>query len=138
MREASHGSSPKYSKLRPLSGVRMMFTPGPSMMCLPRALASCPMVAPNSRASAGSHVAARHPFVGMNVTKSSVRPAGFQVSGPTSSRTPCGPSDIHLLASPKRGNAAVVNFESPWHSATFSSTVIWERTASTRAPREGS
>ena len=45
----------------------------------------------------------------MYVEKSSVRPPGSHVSGPTSSRTPCGPSDIHRRGNlQRRGIAAVV------------------------------
>jgi hypothetical protein len=44
--DAGKGSSLKYSKFPPPSGVRWMLTAGPSMMCLPRATASSPIVCP--------------------------------------------------------------------------------------------
>ena len=47
-----------YSKFRPHKGVRMILTPGPSMMSLPRLRASCPMASPSARARSGFHVAA--------------------------------------------------------------------------------
>ena len=100
-----------------------MFTPGPSMMSLPRVRASCPMASPSLKPRSGFHVAARQIPAGMAVEKSSVCPAGCQVSGPTSSRTPCGPSDIQRRGMPRRGIAAVVNFESAWMMEIFSSSV---------------
>src|SRR5881628_1284769 len=54
-----YGSSPKYSKLRPRTGIRAMFTPGASNTCSARLLASVPITLPNSLATAGSKDAAR-------------------------------------------------------------------------------
>ena len=72
MRELRKGSSPRYSQLRPLSGVRMMFSPGPSMMFLPRLRASSPMTLPKAAAMAGSKEAAMPMLAGRAVEKSSL------------------------------------------------------------------
>src|SRR5437773_446593 len=53
-----YGSSPKYSKLRPRTGIRAMLTPGASNTCSARFLASVPITLPNSLATAGSNDAA--------------------------------------------------------------------------------
>src|SRR5215470_409700 len=55
---ASSGSSPAYSKLRPLRGSRVRLTPGPSNTLKPFARASAPIMAPARSASATSNVAA--------------------------------------------------------------------------------
>ena len=54
---ARSGSSPWYSKLRPLRGSRMMSLPPPSETLKPWSRVSRPMTAPNSYASFGSQVA---------------------------------------------------------------------------------
>ena len=54
--DARCGSSPKYSKLRPLYGVRAMFMPGPSITLMPFACASAPIARPTARCISGSHI----------------------------------------------------------------------------------
>ena len=58
VREARNGSSPKYSKLRPLNGVRAMFMPGANITLMPLLCASEPMVRPSRRCRSGFQVAA--------------------------------------------------------------------------------
>ena len=53
---ARNGSSPKYSNVRPLSGVRIMFTAGAKTTSLPFFLASSPTTAAWRYASRGSNV----------------------------------------------------------------------------------
>src|SRR3954451_6717535 len=55
---ASNGSSPPYSKLRPLRGSRSRFTPPASMTLNPDARASEPIMRPPLNAMSGFHVAA--------------------------------------------------------------------------------
>ena len=52
---ATSGSSEKYSKLRPHSGDRLMFTPGPSSTATPSARASAPSARPTRSVSSGSN-----------------------------------------------------------------------------------
>src|SRR5205823_4992674 len=52
-----YGSSPKYSKLRPLRGTRVTFTPGASMRFSPRSATSWPAIVPKFVAAAVSQVA---------------------------------------------------------------------------------
>ena len=55
---ASSGSSPAYSKLRPLRGSRSRFTPPASSTLKPSLCASLPIMAPPARAISGSKLAA--------------------------------------------------------------------------------
>ena len=62
-----HGSSERYSKLRPPPGCRLMFIPGPSRRATPSARHSRPSAAPTRSSSAGSQLAARFDAVGKHV-----------------------------------------------------------------------
>jgi hypothetical protein len=55
---ARNGSSPKYSNVRPLSGVRIMFTAGANTTSLPLRRTSSPTTAAWRAAAAGSNVEA--------------------------------------------------------------------------------
>ena len=56
--ELRNGSSERYSKLRPDTGERAIFTPGPRRKFTPRTRASLPRLSPSLRAKSGSQVAA--------------------------------------------------------------------------------
>ena len=91
---ARKGSSPKYSKLRPQSGLRQIFTPGPSRIWTPRARESCPRATPISRTRDGFQLAA------------AATPQAKRVLL-VLFRTPCGPSAIRISGMPSRSTGAV-------------------------------
>src|SRR5438477_6378280 len=59
----------------------------------------------------------------MAVAKSSLRLAELKLVVWISSRTPLGPSDIHILRMPKRGRPGEVKVPSAWRREIFSSSV---------------
>ncbi len=113
---ASVGSSPKYSKLRPLRAVRVMLTPGPSSTLRPWPLTSRAMAVPTRSTSAGSKLAASRVA------------AGKAVAVPT--RTPMGPSVMRRAGMCKRGSPAVSK-PVPATNPSFSSRVMPASQAST-------
>src|SRR5215469_6131598 len=92
--EFRYGSSERYSKLRPATGERAMFTPGPSRKFTLRTRASLPRFSPSKRAKFTSHVAA------------SAAPPAYAVVGPQL-RTPMEASDILNRSKPTDGIALV-------------------------------
>lgn len=64
---ARYGSSEKYSKLRPASGLRLMLRPGPSSTSTSCAAASAPSALPTSSASDTSQLLATVAEVGKQV-----------------------------------------------------------------------
>ena len=62
-----YGSSEKYSKLRPHSGLRLMHRPGPSSVPTPCETASSPMAAPTRSSSSTSQLLAIVTAVGKQV-----------------------------------------------------------------------
>ena len=102
-----------------------MFTPGPSTMSTPSAIASRPIARPISRSRPRSQVAALHEAVGKQVAALA---ANAMDSVRWVRRTPWGPSAMRIAGSPSRGSAGVVHAESPVSRAAFSSSVIAART----------
>src|SRR5687768_6880593 len=130
MRAARNGSSPKYSKVRPLSGVRIMFTAGAKTTSLPFFLTSSPMIAAwrNARSSE-------------NVEASDIG-AGIAVARPC--RVPTGPSLKYTGGSPTRSTPLSVPVcecsrpatpvsSSPASKPTFSSRVSAARSRPARS-----
>ena len=123
------GSSEKYSKLRPHSGDRFMFTPGPRTACTPSARASAPIAAATRCNRSRSQEAPIADAVGKPV-------AGTQtMSTPVSLRSPCGPSPTSIAGtgagSPGRSIGWVNQSSTPDSSDAFSSRVRAARTSST-------
>src|SRR5256884_4338761 len=117
---ARYGSSPKYSKLRPLRGTRVMFTPGASIRCSPRSATSCPAIVPKLVAAAVFHAADIASAEG-----SAVAGCLFWLSpGPA----PAGPFVILNTGIPRRSTPATSRgcsgTSSMWIWVTFSSSVI--------------
>jgi hypothetical protein len=69
-----HGSSDRYSKLRPLRGSRIRLIPPASCTLKPRLRASWPIAPPDARASAGLKLAPRAMHAGIAVAVSPSRP----------------------------------------------------------------
>ena len=132
IREARKGSSPMYSKFRPLSGVRWMFTAGPSRMSFPRARASSPIVSPYALARSVFNVAASPTPTGSHARSHPSSPRASSVR-PDVLPHAVGPSESHRRGMPSRGIAAVVNFESACTSCSFSSTERRFSRSSTRS-----
>ena len=102
-----------------------MFTPGPSTMSTPSAIASRPSARPISRSSPRSQVAALQEAVGKQVA--ALAPNAMD-SVRWVRRTPWGPSAMRIAGMPSRGSAGVVHAESPVNSDAFSSSVMAART----------
>ena len=118
----SSGSSEKYSKFRPQSGLRLMFTPGPSTMPTPCATASSPIARPTSESSDSSQVFASALAVGKHVAGTE-RPSPSASESLSCRRRPCGPSVIISDGMPSRFTAFVCQKSSPDVSPAFSSSV---------------
>ncbi len=86
---ASSGSSPPYSKLRPLRGSRARLTPPASMTLKPSARASLPIMRPPSNAIFGSHDAAIARLLGSEVAGVGV-PFGWLATPMPESASNCG------------------------------------------------
>ena len=118
---ARKGSSERYSKFRPHSGERFMFTPGPRMTSTFKAIHSSAMASPILRSRSISQVEARQEAVGKQVAgrldNISDLPSGTL-------RTPCGPSDMVIAGRPSRSICTVVHVLAPVQIAAFSSRVI--------------
>ena len=121
----SSGSSEKYSKFRPQSGLRLRFAPGPRMRPTPSASASRPRAAPISKSSSSSQPQAVSTAVGKQV-------AGRERFMPSMSpvcsclRRPWGPSAIISGCSPSRGTARVCQQSAPSQSSTSSRASSFE------------
>src|SRR5579884_1721533 len=131
-RPVSRGSSPKYSKLRPLRATRVMFRPGPSSKFSPRSATSWPTTSPNCVARAGSQEAAMARAAGMAVAG-----CGRRLSpGPA----PTGPLVILKMGIPSRGTSATSRGCSCtsriWIWEIFSSRVICWTSSSARRSGE--
>ncbi len=100
----SSGSSEKYSKFRPQSGLRLMFTPGPSTMPTPCATASSPSARPTAESSVSSQLFASALAVGKHVAGTE-RPRPSASESLSCLRRPCGPSVIISDGMPSRSTA---------------------------------
>src|SRR5215216_234315 len=121
---ARYGSSEKYSKLRPPSGERFMFAPGPSRTSTFRAMHSSASASPILWIRSTSQVEARQDAVGKQVA-GRLSIAIAWTSG--TRRTPCGPSDTITSGTPRRSTGVVVQGLAPVQRAAFSSRVILAR-----------
>ncbi len=116
------GSSEKYSKLRPPSGLRFRFTPGPSSTATSIARHSSPSASPIRRSSSGSQVEAL------------ATAGGKQVAGTPASRsppeacmrTPCGPSVTVSAGRPADSTAVVCQKSLPLVIAACSAVLSSE------------
>ena len=118
----SSGSSEKYSKFRPQSGLRLMFTPGPSTMPTPCATASSPSARPTAESSVSSQLFASALAVGKHVAGTE-RPRPSASESLSCLRRPCGPSVIISDGMPSRSTAFVCQKSRPDVSPAFSSSV---------------
>ena len=119
---ARYGSSEKYSKLRPHSGLRFILSPGPSSTDTSCAAASSPKAAPISSPSAVSQLLAMADAVGKQVAGT----LGFNPKwslSPACLRKPWGPSDSQICGMPCLGIPRVLKVSAPESSAHFSSKV---------------
>ena len=128
MWEVWQGSSPKYSPVRPPSGVRIMFTPGPNSTCAPEPLlsASTPMAWPTRRAKSTSQVELKRTLEPNDAALPLV------VSLPP--RTPWLASTIAMGGTPSRATGCVVN-PVPSSNVKRSSGVIASKSDFTRSSR---
>lgn len=116
--EASTGSSPSHSNVRPAQGTRTKFTAGARAMLVPLPCCSAPMASPNAYAAAGSQVCAM------------VSAPGQAVTALTSSATPCGPSSRCSGGRPSRASPGTLptygmsNTLWPCTQAIFSASVM--------------
>src|SRR5699024_4285877 len=127
--------SEKYSKLRPHSGERLMFRPGPSTTATSSIAASVPIAAPTRSASPGSKLAPSATAGGKQVAGTLGPSPGPE---PASLRSPCGPSVTITAGRPTRSMALVCQASAPLVSPAFSATVrsagVTERSVSLAAP----
>ena len=98
-----------------------MFTPGPSTMSTPRAIASRPSARPISRSRSGSQVAALQEAVGKQVAALAANAMDSGALGPAD--TVRSVRHAHR-GQTKPAHRGVVHAESPVNSEAFSSSVI--------------
>ena len=102
-RPARHGSSAKYSKLRPHSGERLMLTPGPEH--------DVDVVRRGLRADRGAHLRDERGIPARRERgcrgEAGGRQAGAGETLPACLRSPCGPSDTMTDSRPASGTDAV-------------------------------
>ena len=119
---ARYGSSEKYSKLRPHSGLRFILSPGPNTTDTSCAAASSPKAAPISSPSAASQLFATADAVGKQVAGTLGFSPKWSLS-PACLRKPWGPSDSQICGMPCSGIPRVLKVSAPESSAHFSSKV---------------
>ena len=125
---ARYGSSEKYSKFRPHSGDRLMFTAGPSTTDTRSCWQLSPSDSPISRIISGSKEAAVALAVGKQTALIlSLMPRWSAAS--SCLRRPWGPSLTMTRGIPSRSTAFVCQKSSPEQRPAFSSSVIWETRA---------
>ena len=117
------GSSEKYSKLRPQSGLRLMQRPGASSVPTFWTAASWPMAAPTRSSSSSSQVLAMVTAVGKHVAGSEPESPRWSACSPAWWRTPDGPSENSICGMPAFSSGQVPKGVAPCSRTHFSSSV---------------